>query len=116
MVVGCPDGANADIMGKCAALNRSSPGFHYTMDIPVLSSASGVWYQNVYCAICNKDSFNLVQMKYSLDCASNYTREEVCFIFYYFNRQILSLMSSALKVIQSKRNATPDARSLTGWC
>jgi hypothetical protein len=77
MVVRCPHGANVNILEKCAALNRSSPDFHYTMDIPVLSSASGVWYQNAYCAICNGDADNLVDMEYLLECGRNYTKEKV---------------------------------------
>jgi hypothetical protein len=79
MVVRCPAGARPSILERCAALNRSSPDFHYTMDIPVLSAASGVWYRNVYCAICNGDASSLVQMKHFLECESNYTREKVSF-------------------------------------
>jgi hypothetical protein len=77
MVVGCPADASTDMLEKCAALNRSSSDFHYTMDIPVLSSASGIWYQNVYCAICNGDADSLVGLKYFLECEGNYTREKV---------------------------------------
>ncbi|PNF31180.1 hypothetical protein B7P43_G14955, partial [Cryptotermes secundus] len=77
MVVSCPADASTDMLEKCAALNRSSSDFHYTMDIPVLSSASGTWYQNVYCAICNGDADNLVRLKYFLECEGNYTREKV---------------------------------------
>jgi hypothetical protein len=76
MVVSCPADAVPKVRDKCAPLNRSSAHFHYTMDIPVLSSASGIWYQNVYCAICNEDADNLVRLTYSLECERNYTKEK----------------------------------------
>jgi hypothetical protein len=76
MVVRCPGDARREAFEKCAAVNRSSADFHYTMDIPVLSSASGIWYQNVYCAICNKDADGLVPLTYSIECDRNYTKEE----------------------------------------
>jgi hypothetical protein len=77
MVVRCPEDANMDIFEKCAALNRSSSNFHYIMDIPVLSSASGIWYQNVYCAICNRDVKSLERLRYFFECDRNVTKENV---------------------------------------
>ena len=77
MVVKCPGDPSAEMFQKCAALDRGSSGFHYSMDIPVLSLTSGIWYRNVYCAICNKDAANLAQQTYSLGCEHNYTKEEV---------------------------------------
>ena len=77
MVVKCPADTSAEIFQKCAVLDRESPGFHYSMDVPVLSLTSEIWYRNVYCAICNKDAANLARLTYSLQCQYNYTREEV---------------------------------------
>jgi hypothetical protein len=77
MVVKCPADTSAEMFQKCAALERNSSGFHYMMDIPVLSLTSGIWYRNVYCAICNWDAANLARLTYSLQCEDNYTREEV---------------------------------------
>ena len=77
MVVKCPADTSDEMFQKCAALDRNSSGFHYSMDIPVLSLTSGIWYQNVYCAICNKDATKLAPLTYSLHCQHNYTREEV---------------------------------------
>jgi hypothetical protein len=77
MVVKCPADTSAEMYQKCAALDRNSSDFHYSMDIPVLSLTSGIWYQNVYCAICNKDATKLAPLNYSLQCQHNYTREEV---------------------------------------
>lgn len=77
MVVKCPADTSAEILQKCEALDRNSSGFHYSMDIPVLSLTSGIWHRNVYCAICNKDAADLARLTYSLQCEDNYTREEV---------------------------------------
>jgi hypothetical protein len=77
MVVQCPADTSDEMFQKCAALDRQISGFHYSMDIPVLSLTSGIWYRNVYCAICNKDAENLARLTYSLQCQHNYTREEV---------------------------------------
>jgi len=77
MVVKCPADTSVELLQKCAALDRNSSGFHYSMDIPVLSLTSAVWYRNVYCAICNKDAANLSRLTSTLQCQHNYTREEV---------------------------------------
>jgi len=77
MVVKCPADTSAEMFQKCAALDRKSSGFHYVMDIPVLSLTSGIWYRNVYCAMCNTDAANLARLTYSLRCEGNYTRKEV---------------------------------------
>jgi hypothetical protein len=77
MVVKCPADTSVEMFQKCAALDRNSSGFHYVMDIPVLSLTSKIWYRNVYCAMCNRDGTNLAQLTYSLWCQHNYTREKV---------------------------------------
>jgi hypothetical protein len=78
MVVKCPAHTSAEMFQMCAAaLDRNSSGFHYSMDIPALSLTSGIWYRNVYCAVCNRDAANLAQFTYSLKCKQNYTKEEV---------------------------------------
>ncbi|KAJ4428438.1 hypothetical protein ANN_24475 [Periplaneta americana] len=59
MVMRCPRDALTKISDACMVANRTSPNFHYTMDVPVLSSVSGVWYRNVYCAVCNGDAKHL---------------------------------------------------------
>jgi hypothetical protein len=81
MVVSCPADTRAETFQQCVALDRRSPSFHYTMDIPMLSLDSGIWYQNVYCAICNRDAGNLARLSYSLQCQHNHTREEVRYAF-----------------------------------
>jgi hypothetical protein len=77
MVVKCPADSSTEMFQKCAALDRNSSGFHYVMDIPVLSLTSGIWYRNVYCATCNKDATKLAPLNYSFECQENYTSEEV---------------------------------------
>jgi hypothetical protein len=78
MVVKCPADTSAKIFQMCAAaFDRNSSSFHYSMDVPVLSLTSGIWYRNVYCAICNTDAANLARLTYSLECQQNYSREEV---------------------------------------
>jgi hypothetical protein len=77
MVVKCPANTGAEMSQKCAATDRNSSSFHYAMDIPELSLTSGIWYRNVYCAVCNKDAGNLARLTYTLQCENNYTRKEV---------------------------------------
>jgi hypothetical protein len=105
MVVRCPADAKPEVLEKCAALNRSSSNFHYTMDIPVLSSTSDVWYRNVYCAICNEDADNLVRLTYSLECERNYTKEKA-------SLKLADVTISALvfRIVSGKVKSRPPMR------
>ncbi|PSN43556.1 hypothetical protein C0J52_03709 [Blattella germanica] len=77
MVMKCPSGSNSLMSKRCEASKDSDLKYHYTMDVPVLSNRSGIWYRNIYCAICNGEDGQLAHINYSIFCQYNYSKEQV---------------------------------------
>jgi hypothetical protein len=49
----------------------------YLRDIAVYSLSTNVMYRNVFCAICNKDSSNLMQWNMSVECNKGYLVDDL---------------------------------------
>ena len=79
MVTKCPAGTATALSARCEASRESSSAIHYTMYVPRLSS-TGVWYQNVYCALCHGAEDNLLKLNNSLNCSNTSSKEEVSVI------------------------------------
>ena len=56
MVDWCPENTNPLLNAKCIK-DVSSGAFNYTylLDVPVISSNSGVVYQNIFCGLCHRE-------------------------------------------------------------
>lgn len=50
--------------------------YDYKFDVPVLNSKSGVWFQNIFCAICHNQEDNLASLSLKFKCSENLTAHE----------------------------------------
>uniref|UniRef100_A0A224XG35 Putative class b secretin-like g-protein coupled receptor gprmth5 n=1 Tax=Panstrongylus lignarius TaxID=156445 RepID=A0A224XG35_9HEMI len=64
LVDGCTD--DSDISSLCA--REPVQDYHYALDMPVYSTLTGIYYANVYCAICHKDANHLQALKTVIQC------------------------------------------------
>ncbi|KAK9501411.1 hypothetical protein O3M35_012139 [Rhynocoris fuscipes] len=68
LVDGCLE--ESDVSNLCARkpINKD---YHYTLDLPVYSAKTGIYYANVFCAICHKDTKKLKAIKTVLECTGS---------------------------------------------
>ncbi|KAJ9577972.1 hypothetical protein L9F63_024158, partial [Diploptera punctata] len=74
MITKCPSDTPTFLSEKCEATNDFKE-HHYIMHLPRLNS-SGVWYQNMYCALCHGDARNLLELNNSVACSRNLTESQ----------------------------------------
>ncbi|XP_018024443.1 uncharacterized protein LOC108680181 [Hyalella azteca] len=68
MVDWCPKGTNSLLDDKCRKdTTKGSFNYTYLMDVPVVSSNSGIIYQNIFCGTCNREYY-FDGYSYSLSC------------------------------------------------
>ncbi|KAF2367790.1 GPCR family 2 secretin-like [Trinorchestia longiramus] len=68
MINWCPDGTSLLLDEKCRK-DTVSGSFNYTylIDVPVISSNSGIIYQNIFCGKCHREYY-FIKYDYSLSC------------------------------------------------
>ncbi|XP_049763992.1 uncharacterized protein LOC126092435 [Schistocerca cancellata] len=50
--------------------------YDYKFDVPVLNTRTGVWYQNIFCAICHNQDDDLASLTLKFDCTDNLTMKQ----------------------------------------
>ncbi|XP_068084792.1 uncharacterized protein [Anabrus simplex] len=111
MVSSCPNGH--PLQDQCS---QTSMDYDYKLDIPVLSSYTGIWFQNIFCAICHNytDHFRALDLSFSCN-GENTTLQEVLTLGIYLPGDLTWFYEDSICVLQAQLQTSDTMNAAEPW-